>query len=53
MNVTSLTSPVNGQSTPGRSRAGSSAGRWSSVRAVVREWFDHSHLGPVDNYVTR
>ena len=37
----------------GRSRHGGNARRWTQMRAAVSQWFDGSHLGPVDNYVTR
>jgi hypothetical protein len=36
-----------------RSRPGASARRRTRMRSAVRQWFDGSHLGPVDNYVTR
>jgi hypothetical protein len=53
MNVTLLAIPEKASSAPGRAHPGASARRWTRMRAAVRQWLDRSHLGPVDNYVTR
>lgn len=53
MKVTSLEIDESTDSGRDPSRSGASARRSGRLRAVVRGWFDGSHLGPVNNYVTR
>jgi hypothetical protein len=48
-----LTVPANTSPAPGRAHPGASVRRWTRARAAIGSWFDHGHLGPVDNYVTR
>ena len=36
-----------------RSQTRNSSSRWPRTRNAVRGWFARTHLGPVDNYISR